>query len=750
MTTKKAYFIGIAGTTMANLAIAFKSMGWEVTGSDQKDVFPPISTFLEANNINYFKGYSEEHLSFVPDMVVVGRSALMIEQNNPEYLKAKKLGCKILSYPEVLSEYLVKKNSIVIAGTYGKSTTAVLISWILINAGFDPSFMFGGLPLNFSDGTRITKSNYSVVEGDETPALYEEDQPKFAYYKPKYLLLTATEYDHPEVYKTQEDYLNVYINLVKLLPSDGVFFYDPNTVDEKVINACNCKKVEYLTKTKIILDKKYPESSLRSITLCNELKIDQQVIEESIHSFRGLKARNEFLGEFGGRFLCHDLSQQSSKVKSSISSLRKQYPKNRIIVVFNPSATSMKYKECLGMYFDAFQDADQVIVGKVDYINSVAKEDRVTGLDLVKAFGGNSKAIYMPVNEKIVEWIIQNTKSEDVIIFMSSGGLEFMELIERAKGELGGLGKPGRIEKVEENRYDALVKLLGSEKVRKNVSLAEYTTFKIGGPADLFYEAETEEDLVSVFKAVKEFGIPYFVLGGGSNILVGDKGFRGIVIKVKNKGIKIQEENGKYKVIVQAGEMISDLLNELSERSLTGLEFMAGIPGTVGATVACNAGAWQRNLSEAVIKVKVLTKDCKIKWIDKENCMFDYRTSKFKGGDDLILAVELELTRGEKAEITEQIGINLEKRRVQPREPSAGSIFINPKPLKSGALIEECGLKGTQIGGAKISEKHANFIVNTGGAKASDVIALINLAKEKVKEKFNIDLQEEVVRMGEF
>lgn len=301
-----------------------------------------------------------------------------------------------------------------------------------------------------------------------------------------------------------------------------------------------------------------------------------------------------------------------------------------------------------------------------------------------------------------------------------------------------------------EQKYEKAIELLGKDKVKLNETLAPYTTFKIGGPADLFLESEKEEELVSVLKVVKDLEIPHFILGGGSNILAGDKGFRGIVIKVKNKGIRIKEENGKVKVVVQAGEMINDLLTELIGHSLTGLEFMAGIPGTVGATVACNAGAWQKNLSETVVQVKVLTKNGEVKWINKKDCKFDYRTSTFKGGDDLILAVELELTKGDKTAITEQVEINLEKRKSQPREPSAGSVFVNPRPLSSGALIEECGLKGTQIGGARISEKHANFIVNTGGAKASDVVELIDLIKEKVREKYNINLKEEIVRMGEF
>jgi len=442
---KKAYFINIAGTTMAGLALALKNIGWDVLGSDQKKVYPPVTTFLEENNIKYFKGYSEDNLSFVPDLVVVGRSALMIDPKNPEYLKAKKLGCPVLSYPEVLREYLIKENSIVVAGTYGKTTTVALIVWILINAGASPSFMIGGIPLNFNDGTRITNSKYSVVEGDETPALLPTDLPKFMFYKPKYLLLTATEYDHPEIYKTQTDYLNAYINLVKLLPGDAVLMYDPFLVDEEVINAAQCRKITYLKDSEINLDESFKESALRALTLCKELNISQKVINDSFASFKGLKTRQELLGKFGGRFWYQDLSQQPSKVKRVLRVLKERYPKSKITVVFNPSATSLKYKESLEGFPEAFFDAEQVIVAKVDYLRDIPSEKRVTGPDLVKAFGGERKIVYEPVDENIIERLRRDSKEGDVIVFMSSGGLRFINLIEKMKKELGGVDGRGEI-----------------------------------------------------------------------------------------------------------------------------------------------------------------------------------------------------------------------------------------------------------------------------------------------------------------
>lgn len=301
-----------------------------------------------------------------------------------------------------------------------------------------------------------------------------------------------------------------------------------------------------------------------------------------------------------------------------------------------------------------------------------------------------------------------------------------------------------------DERYQKIINMLGKEKVRVNEPMADHTTFKIGGPADMLVEVDSEEELVGVLEAVKELGLSYFILGGGSNILVGDKGINGVVIKIKTVKLEVKKMGGKCLAIVGAGVPVNVLLNKLIENSVAGLEFMAGIPGTMGATVACNAGAWQKSLSDVVMRVKVLSPEGKIKWFDKEECGFEYRHSRFKGGKDIILEVELELNVGNQEEIKKQINENLEKRSYQPKEPSAGCVFINPKPLSAGVLIEQCELKGKKIGGAKISEKHANFIVNVVNAKAADVVALIDLAKKEVKNKFNIDLKEEILRVGEF
>ncbi len=280
--------------------------------------------------------------------------------------------------------------------------------------------------------------------------------------------------------------------------------------------------------------------------------------------------------------------------------------------------------------------------------------------------------------------------------------------------------------------------------MKKNQLLAPYTTFKIGGPADWFCETKNEQEIVEAIKFAKEKKLAFFILGNGSNLLVSDDGFRGVVIKMENEEVQINNE----KILAKAGINLNKLANIAQENSLLGIEFMVGIPGTLGGVVFGNAGAWQQNIGDKVERVKILDKDNQFKWLNHDECQFSYRQSRFKKNKEIILAVELKLKKDNQNEIEQKINENLQKREGQPKGPSAGSIFVNPKPQSAGDLIEKCGLKGKQIGQTQISQKHANFIVNLGGAKAEDVVKLIALAQKEVREKFRIDLKTEIIFLG--
>lgn len=284
---------------------------------------------------------------------------------------------------------------------------------------------------------------------------------------------------------------------------------------------------------------------------------------------------------------------------------------------------------------------------------------------------------------------------------------------------------------------------------QKNVLLKNHTTFKIGGRARYFFVAKTKEDLISAITRAKEKKLPFFILGGGSNILVSDRGYKGLVIKILDSGFQILDS----KITASPGAVLGKLVGAAAGAGLTGLEWAAGIPGTAGGAVRGNAGAFDGEMKDIVLKVEFFdAKNQKIKTVKNQECQFGYRNSIFKKNPNLIiLSCKLQLKKGDKKKIKEKINEYLDYRQERhPKEPSAGSIFKNVGSTPAALLIHRCGLTGKRIGGAQISKKHSNFIVNLGGAKAKDVLKLINLTKKKVKERFVTELEEEIQYLGSF
>jgi len=283
------------------------------------------------------------------------------------------------------------------------------------------------------------------------------------------------------------------------------------------------------------------------------------------------------------------------------------------------------------------------------------------------------------------------------------------------------------------------------KKIKKNVSLKKYTTLKIGGRAKFFLVVRNKDDFLEGVKWAKEKKRKIFVLGGGSNLLVSDQGFNGLVLKNEYLGI----EREKNFLRVKSGEKLSFVLNFCFLNSLTGLEWAVGIPGTVGGAVFGNAGAFGSSIGDLVEGVKVLDlNDLKIKKISKEKIWFSYRDSFFKKKKKyIILEVLLKLKKGERRKIKEKIGEFLKKKKEnQPLDFfSAGCVFKNPPGISAGELIEKLGFKGKKIGRIMVSLKHANFFLNLGGGRAKDFLKLIREVKKEAKKVFKIDLKEEII-----
>lgn len=285
-------------------------------------------------------------------------------------------------------------------------------------------------------------------------------------------------------------------------------------------------------------------------------------------------------------------------------------------------------------------------------------------------------------------------------------------------------------------------------KIRFKHPLSAHTSFKIGGAASVFFEPEDERDLINCLEVIKKNKIPYFVIGNGTNLLIKDEGFNGIVIKLSSSFFKqITVKNNI--LTVGAGLNISELLKFLLNTDFSGYEFLAGIPGTIGGALITNAGIivdrQRKSIGDIIYRIKVLTKKGDFIELPKEDANFGYRKSNL--GKYIILEVQVKLNKSKKSETVNRIKDFLSYRKVNHdySKPNAGCIFRNPSIiLSAGALIDRCGLKGMHFGGAMISRKHANFILNFNRATAKDVLGLVNLVKKRVKGNFGIQLREEI------
>lgn len=296
------------------------------------------------------------------------------------------------------------------------------------------------------------------------------------------------------------------------------------------------------------------------------------------------------------------------------------------------------------------------------------------------------------------------------------------------------------------------------DRVHLNEPMSRHTSFRIGGPADLYAVAAKAQELVELVSLAQEHDMPYLIIGQGTNILVADKGIRGLVIENRLQIADCKLQGDEATLHAESGALLSDLARESAQRGLAGLEWAVDIPGSVGGAIVGNAGAYGGYIADVLRGATVLSADGEVRCLTASELGFGYRTSRFKGQGaggkgqgEVILSAEFAL-HGDSVEVLEGRMAEYTRRREarQPSEPSAGSVFKRTEQYPAGFLIEQAGLKGKRIGNAQVSPKHANFIVNLGAAKASDVKALIDLARERVLAEFGIELELEIELVGEW
>lgn len=295
-----------------------------------------------------------------------------------------------------------------------------------------------------------------------------------------------------------------------------------------------------------------------------------------------------------------------------------------------------------------------------------------------------------------------------------------------------------------------ITEIIEENRVLRDEPMKKHTTFRVGGNADYFIKPVSNEEVKKVIELCNEFEMPYYILGNGSNLLVGDKGYRGVIVHIYKEMNTIRTEGDCIRA--QAGALLSKIGNEALAAELTGFEFASGIPGTLGGAVVMNAGAYGGEMKDILLDATVLTPEGEILVLSKDELEFGYRTSVIARKGYIVLEASIQLNKGEKEAIKERMDdLKLQRTTKQPLEyPSAGSTFKRPEGYFAGKLIADTGLRGFRIGGAQVSEKHCGFVINKENATAADIVELMRQVAERVQEKFGVELEPEVKRLGEF
>jgi UDP-N-acetylmuramate: L-alanyl-gamma-D-glutamyl-meso-diaminopimelate ligase len=446
--------MGICGTGMASLAGILKEEGFQVKGSDQ-GVYPPMSEFLHNLSIPVFKGYKPGHLHPHPDLVIVGN---VITKDNPEAVELARLKIPYLSLPQALKHFAFKgKRSIVVSGTHGKTTTSSLIAWILENSGVNPGFMIGGIPSNFGQNFKLGQGPYFVLEGDEYDTAFFDKGPKFLHYDPWIVILTSIEFDHADIYRDLEHVISSFRKLIRIIPPDGLIIAngeDPIISSEIAEAGCpvityglsggekwslgNVKAVDNSTLVEILKGgEDYGTLStsmygshnisnlLSAVVLGDYLEIPFNAISKAVEGFKGVKRRQEIIGETKGILVLDDFAHHPTAVRKTIEAVKEKYRDRRTVAVFEPRSNTSRRNVFQELYARSFDKADMVMIPEPPMMERVPEKERFSSKTLVKDLENNGrKAFYFPDTEALLKAIISEVREGDIILFMSNGGFD--------------------------------------------------------------------------------------------------------------------------------------------------------------------------------------------------------------------------------------------------------------------------------------------------------------------------------------
>lgn len=411
----KIHILGISGSMTAPLAIALKKQGHHVTGSEQAKIYPPFSTKLTQAKIPINPPI------YTPDLYIIGSSYKNQEKLVTEFETIKKSGIPYISATNYIAQNLIKTNSILIAGSYGKSSTSAMLAYILRHTKYNPSYMFAATSKNKFPSLQFTNSNWSICEADESINGLDT-KAKFLYYPVKYLILTNAQWEHKESYKTELDNLNAFKKLIEKIPPDGLLIY--NQLESSIsplLKFAKCKAIPYTTiqiNHPTLFGPAFANNFAAVKTLCDYLKISTK----KILKFKGLKNRLELITNKKNILFFNDFAQSAPRIKTSINAIKAQYPNRPIKVILEPHASFLQYKSSIDELSTSLNDVTQIFLSKISFSKNKNKTTRISFANYKNIFG--DKIVYLPTTTDLISTVTSTLTPNDILIRFSSGGLD--------------------------------------------------------------------------------------------------------------------------------------------------------------------------------------------------------------------------------------------------------------------------------------------------------------------------------------
>jgi UDP-N-acetylmuramate--alanine ligase len=772
---ERVHLIGVGGMHMSAIARILAAWGHRVTGSDLRP--SPLTDALSAVGVTVLEGHRAENVGDA-ELVVTTSAA---KEDNPELAEARHRGIPVLKRAQFVAKLMEGRFSICVAGTHGKTTTTGLVASMLVRAGRSPTFLVGG-------EVRDLGTNAAPGDGDEIVVEADEFDRAFLEYTPDIAVVTNVEPDHLDIYgdvASLERTFGQFMSQVK--PSGRIIACADSPRLMALLSAKPKAKVETYTldhdaewtatDIELLADGghaftvRHNDSEMGRFTIAlpirhnvanalaavaagHALGIPIETMQETLAAYQGARRRFEIVGEAAGVTVVDDYAHHPTEVTDTVVAARERFPGRRIIALFQPHTYS-RTQYLLEEFRTCFRGLDELLV----LATYAAREPESAGMDareLVEQIE-SPRARYVADSEGATRAALDLLQPGDVFFTIGAGDVDAVApmVLDGLRNKEEGTGNRAPLARGSGIPDALIAQLRATVPLRLDEPLARHTTFGIGGPADVYIVVENADELANVVLACREHGAPFFVLGSGSNILIGDGGIRGVVIENNARAVTgpMEDERGGLAFRAESGASFAGVARTLARQGYAGLEWASGIPGTLGGAVVYNAGAYGGCLGDVLQSVRIINGTGAAKDVAAGDLDLVYRGSVFSRDqfrDRVVLAADFTLWPGDGDALMERVReLDAKRLGAQPRGRNAGSIFKNHAEHPAWRLIDQVGLRGHRIGDAQISDKHCNFFVNVGQARAADVNALIDLARDRVREQYGVELELEIGLVGE-